>query len=144
MILFQFFSYRFLFFPLYCCWDFVSPAVRWWWPTVWMCLWKLWVCFGTIEARIGRKSVAVAMLLAHSVNMATRRQRMAAMAQGGMEWSGVIWLPSQWDRPDSCQHTNTHILCVMCRITSCLCEENKIKEAFLLRHHWTVNTPSAL
>lgn len=65
----------------------------------------LCVRFGTIEARIGRKSVAVATLLAHSVNVATRRQRMMAMVQGGTEWSGVIWLPSQWDRPDSCKHT---------------------------------------
>lgn len=43
-----------------------------------------------MEARIGRKSVAVATLLAHSVNVAIRRQRMMAMAQGGMEWRGVI------------------------------------------------------
>lgn len=43
-----------------------------------------------MEARMGRKSVAVATLLAHSVKVAMRRQRMTAMAQGGMEWSGVI------------------------------------------------------
>lgn len=43
-----------------------------------------------MEARTGRKSVAVATLLAHSVKVAMRRQRMTAMAQGGMEWSGVI------------------------------------------------------
>lgn len=48
------------------------------------------VCFDTMEARMGRKSVAVATLLAHSVKVAMRRQRMTAMAQGGMEWSGVI------------------------------------------------------
>lgn len=42
-----------------------------------------------MEARIGRKSVAVATLLAHSVKVAIRRQRMMAMAHGGMECSGV-------------------------------------------------------
>ncbi len=68
-----------------------------------------WVCaFVTMEARIGRKSVAVATLLAHSVKVAIRRQRTMAMAQGGMELSGVIWAPSQRDRPDSWQHTHTH------------------------------------
>lgn len=60
-----------------------------------MCIMSVWkpcvsVCFHTMEARIGRKSVAVATLLAHSVNVAIRRQRMMAMAQGGMEWRGVI------------------------------------------------------
>lgn len=44
----------------------------------------------TNEAKIGKNRVAVATLLAHSVNAAMRRQRMMAMAQGGMEWSGVI------------------------------------------------------
>lgn len=44
----------------------------------------------TIDAKIGRKSVAVATLLAHSVKTVIRRQRMTAMAQGGMEWRGVI------------------------------------------------------
>jgi hypothetical protein len=43
-----------------------------------------------MEARMGRKSVAVATLLAHSVKMAVRRQRMTAMAQGGMEQRGII------------------------------------------------------
>lgn len=43
-----------------------------------------------MDARIGRNSVAVATLLAHSVKMVMRRQRMMVMAQGGMEWSGVI------------------------------------------------------
>lgn len=46
--------------------------------------------FGTMEARMGRKRVAVATLLAHSVKVATSRLRMMAMADGGMEWSGVI------------------------------------------------------
>lgn len=44
----------------------------------------------TIDAKIGRKSVAVATLLAHSVKTVMRRQRMTAMAQGGMDWRGVI------------------------------------------------------
>lgn len=44
----------------------------------------------TIDANIGRKSVAVATLLAHSVKTVMRRQRMTAMAQGGMECRGVI------------------------------------------------------
>lgn len=43
-----------------------------------------------MEARIGRKRVAVATLLAHSVKVAMKRQRMMAMAHGGMEWSGII------------------------------------------------------
>lgn len=46
--------------------------------------------FVTMEARMGRKSVAVATLLVHSVKVAMRRQRMMAMAHGGMECSGVI------------------------------------------------------
>lgn len=44
----------------------------------------------TMDARIGRNSVAVATLLAHSVKTVMRRQRTMVMAQGGMEWSGVI------------------------------------------------------
>lgn len=55
-----------------------------------MSVWELCVCFDTMEARTGRKSVAVATLLAHSVKVVMRRQRMMAMAHGGMEWSGVI------------------------------------------------------
>lgn len=43
-----------------------------------------------MEARMGRKSVAVATLLAHSVKVAMRRQRMTAMAQGGTEQRGII------------------------------------------------------
>lgn len=59
-----------------------------------MSVWELCVCvcvcFDTMEARTGRKSVAVATLLAHSVKVVMRRQRTMAMAHGGMEWSGVI------------------------------------------------------
>lgn len=54
-----------------------------------------------IEARTGRKRVAVATLLVHSVKMAISRHRMMAMAQGGMLWRGVIWSPIHIDRPDS-------------------------------------------
>lgn len=43
-----------------------------------------------MEARMGRKSVAVATLLAHSVKVAMSRQRTMTMAHGGMDWSGVI------------------------------------------------------
>jgi hypothetical protein len=59
----------------------------------------------TIEARTGRKRVAVATLLVHSVKMAISRHRMTAMAQGGMVWRGVIWSPNHIDRPDSCRGT---------------------------------------
>lgn len=38
----------------------------------------------TIEARIGRKSVVVAVLLEHSVNVPTSRQSSIEMANGGM------------------------------------------------------------
>lgn len=55
----------------------------------------------TIEARMGKKRVAVATLLVHSVKMATRRQSTVAMAQGGMLCRGVIWLPIHLDRPDT-------------------------------------------
>lgn len=55
----------------------------------------------TIDAKMGRKSVAVATLLAHSVKTVMRRQRMTAMAQGGMELRGVIWEPNQLDSPDT-------------------------------------------
>lgn len=47
-------------------------------------------CVRTMEAKMGRKSVAVATLLAHSVKTVMRRQRMMAIAHGGMEWRGVI------------------------------------------------------
>lgn len=39
---------------------------------------------------MGKKSVAVATLLAHSVKVAMRRQRMTAMAHGGIECNGVM------------------------------------------------------
>lgn len=57
----------------------------------------------TIEARMGRKRVVVATLLAHSVKAATRRHMMKAMAGGGMLSRGVSWAPNHVDRPDSCK-----------------------------------------
>lgn len=56
----------------------------------------------TMEARMGRKSVVVATLLVHSVKVATRRQRIKAMAGGDTLCSGVSFSPSHADRRDSC------------------------------------------
>ena len=44
----------------------------------------------TIEAKTGRKSVAVATLLVHSVKVAISRHKMIAIAQGGMLCRGAI------------------------------------------------------
>lgn len=44
----------------------------------------------TNDAKTGRKRVAVATLLVHSVKMAMTIERIIAMAQGGMVCSGVI------------------------------------------------------
>lgn len=49
---------------------------------------------------MGRKSVVVATLLVHSVKTAINRQRMTAVAAGGMLSSGVSLSPSHSDRPD--------------------------------------------
>ena len=70
-----------------------------------MCV-RVCVCVFTIDARMGRKSVAVATLLAHSVKTAMRRQRMMAMAQGGIECRGLSWSPSHRDKPDTWTHTH--------------------------------------
>ena len=43
-----------------------------------------------MEARTGRKRVAVATLLVHSVNVAISRHRMMAIAHGGIGCRGVI------------------------------------------------------
>lgn len=56
----------------------------------------------TIEATIGRKRVVVATLLAHSVNVATRRHNRKAIAGGGICCRGVSLVPNHEDRPDSC------------------------------------------
>lgn len=44
----------------------------------------------TIEAKTGKKSVAVATLLVHSVKVAISRHKMIAIAHGGMFCSGAI------------------------------------------------------
>lgn len=66
--------------------------------------WDAWRRLGqlTMEARMGRKRVVVATLLVHSVKVATRRQRIKAMAGGDTLCSGVSLSPSNFDRPDSC------------------------------------------
>ena len=54
-----------------------------------------------MEANTGKKSVAVATLLVHSVKVAISRHKMIAIAQGGMFCSGVIWSPIHFESPDS-------------------------------------------
>lgn len=54
-----------------------------------------------MEARMGRNSVVVATLLVHSVKMATNRERMSTVADGGTCCSGVSLSPSHLDKPDS-------------------------------------------
>lgn len=44
----------------------------------------------TIEASTGKKSVAVATLLVHSVKVAISRHKMTAIAHGGMFCRGAI------------------------------------------------------
>lgn len=56
----------------------------------------------TMEARMGRKSEAVATLLVHSVKAATMMQRIRTMVEGDTDWSGVSLFPSHCDRPDTC------------------------------------------
>lgn len=55
----------------------------------------------TIEAKTGRKSVAVATLLVHSVNVAMSKHKTMAIAQGGMLCRGVICSPIHFDSPDA-------------------------------------------
>lgn len=62
--------------------------------------WRRRQCQLTMEARMGRNSVVVATLLVHSVKMATNRQRMIAVAAGGMCCRGVSLSPSHSDKPD--------------------------------------------
>lgn len=59
-------------------------------------LWEL-----TIEAKTGRKSVAVATLLVHSVKVAISRHKMIAIPQGGIVCRGVIWSPNHFESPDT-------------------------------------------
>ncbi len=47
------------------------------------------LCALTIEARMGRNSVVVAVLLEHSVNVPTRKHSIREMAKGGMLLSGA-------------------------------------------------------
>lgn len=54
----------------------------------------------TIEANIGRNRVVVAVLLEHSVNMATSRHNRMEMAKGGMLCSGTRLSPSHKESPD--------------------------------------------
>lgn len=55
----------------------------------------------TIEDKTGRKRVAVATLLVHSVKVAIRRHKTTAIAQGGICWRGVIWSPIHFESPDT-------------------------------------------
>lgn len=52
---------------------------------------------------MGRNSVVVAVLLEHSVNVATSRESSSEMAKGGMVCRGVRLSPSHLDRPDLCK-----------------------------------------
>lgn len=54
----------------------------------------------TMEASIGRKSVVVAVLLEHSVIVATSRHSRMQMAYGGMLCSGTRLSPSHVESPD--------------------------------------------
>ncbi|TNN49423.1 hypothetical protein EYF80_040378 [Liparis tanakae] len=53
-----------------------------------------------MEARMGRNSVVVAVLLEHSVKVATSRHSRMEMAAGGMLCSGTRLSPSHSERPD--------------------------------------------
>ncbi len=59
------------------------------------------LCALTIEARMGRNSVVVAVLLEHSVNVPTRKHSIREMAKGGMLLSGARLWPSHFDSPDT-------------------------------------------
>lgn len=56
-----------------------------------------------MEASIGRNRVVVAVLLEHSVNVATSRLSSNEMAYGGIFCRGVRRSPNQSDRPDFCK-----------------------------------------
>lgn len=62
----------------------------------------------TMEANIGRNSVVVAVLLEHSVNMATSRDSSMAMAKGGMLCSGMRRSPNHKESPDFFVWENKH------------------------------------
>ena len=60
----------------------------------------------TIEASMGRKRVVVAVLLEHSVKVATSRESIIEMAKGGMLCRGAKLSPSHLDKPDTWKHWN--------------------------------------
>lgn len=66
----------------------------------------------TIEARMGRNNVVVAVLLEHSVNVPTRKHSIREMAKGGMLFRGARLSPSHFDSPDTYtkikKQTNKH------------------------------------
>lgn len=68
----------------------------------------------TMEASIGRNRVVVAVLLEHSVKVATSKESSKEMAKGGICARGASLSPSQTDRPDFCGETK----CVMQKSTS--------------------------
>lgn len=57
----------------------------------------------TIEASMGRNSVVVAVLLEHSVKVATSKESSREMAKGGICCRGVKLSPNHVDRPDFCK-----------------------------------------
>lgn len=60
-----------------------------------------WILMATaIEARMGRNSVVVAVLLEHSVKRATSKHSRIEMANGGMFCRGMRVSPSHADSPD--------------------------------------------
>lgn len=54
---------------------------------------------------MGRKRVVVAVLLEHSVKVATSKESSKEMAKGGIWARGASLSPSQPDRPDFCEET---------------------------------------
>lgn len=61
------------------------------------------LCKLTMDEKTGRKRVAVATLLVHSVKTAIISESTDAVAHGGIEPSGVIWRPSQAESPECWQ-----------------------------------------
>lgn len=55
----------------------------------------------TMEARMGRNRVVVAVLLEHSVKVATSRESRMEMAKGGIFCRGTKLSPSHLDKPDT-------------------------------------------
>jgi len=57
----------------------------------------------TREARMGRNRVVVAVLLEHSVKVATSRHSRMGMPMGLIFLRGDRLSPSHWDKPESCR-----------------------------------------